>query len=155
MKVQTIIGNRVIKTGIAVFFTALICNWFDFPPTFAVITAIVTIEPTVTDSIKKRACPFPRFGNRCCLCRNISVFTRQFTFYLHVSRSSDYIYLFPVKPSCWIVSCNLNAIAMIEIVEDSYFFKLSYSISNNNHWVICFYAGKYVCFSAKLPSFNP
>src|SRR5699024_10360528 len=30
-----------------------------FPPAFAVITAIVTIDPTVTDSIKKAAIRFP------------------------------------------------------------------------------------------------
>lgn len=47
------IGGRIFKTGIAVFFTALICEFFNWPVIFAVITAIVTIEPTASDSIKK------------------------------------------------------------------------------------------------------
>nr|WP_316045987.1 aromatic acid exporter family protein [Planococcus glaciei] len=46
-------GSRILKTGIAIFLTAIICGWFGWPPVFAVITAIVTIEPTVSDSIKK------------------------------------------------------------------------------------------------------
>ena len=41
------------KTGIAVFLTVLVCEFFNIPTIFAVITAIVTIEPTATDSIKK------------------------------------------------------------------------------------------------------
>ncbi|MUV05800.1 aromatic acid exporter family protein [Planococcaceae bacterium Storch 2/2-2] len=52
-------GGRILKTGIAVFLTAWICQFFGFPPAFAVITAIVTIDPTVTDSIKKAAIRFP------------------------------------------------------------------------------------------------
>lgn len=52
-------GSRIVKTGIAIFLTATICLWFDWPPVFAVITAIVTIEPTVSDSIKKGLVRFP------------------------------------------------------------------------------------------------
>ncbi|GAE95088.1 hypothetical protein JCM21714_4297 [Gracilibacillus boraciitolerans JCM 21714] len=53
-------GRRVIKTALAVFLTSLICEAIGWPPpVFAVITAIVTIEPTVADSIKKGAVRFP------------------------------------------------------------------------------------------------
>ncbi|MEW4224872.1 aromatic acid exporter family protein [Rossellomorea marisflavi] len=54
-----LVGGRVAKTGIAVFLTALICELFNWPATFAVITAIVTIEPTATNSIKKAFIRFP------------------------------------------------------------------------------------------------
>ncbi|MDV2685268.1 aromatic acid exporter family protein [Alkalihalophilus lindianensis] len=53
MRKRVIIGRRVVKTGLAVFITALICHWLDLPATFAVITAIVTTEPTAADSLKK------------------------------------------------------------------------------------------------------
>ncbi|GAB2553727.1 FUSC family protein [Gracilibacillus alcaliphilus] len=56
---QTLLGRRVVKTALAVFLTALICEWIGWPPVFAVITAIVTIEPTVSDSIKKGLVRFP------------------------------------------------------------------------------------------------
>ncbi|MDX8044578.1 aromatic acid exporter family protein [Gracilibacillus sp. S3-1-1] len=52
-------GRRMIKTALAVFFTSLICEWIGWPPVFAVITAIVTIEPTVAASIKKGMIRFP------------------------------------------------------------------------------------------------
>ncbi len=52
-------GSRIVKTGIAIFLTAVICEWFNWPPVFAVITAIVTIEPTVSDSIKNGLVSFP------------------------------------------------------------------------------------------------
>lgn len=59
MRVIHFFGSRVIKTGVAVFLTAFICQLFNWPPVFAVITAIVTIEPTVSDSIKKGIIRFP------------------------------------------------------------------------------------------------
>ncbi|WP_185959741.1 aromatic acid exporter family protein [Lentibacillus cibarius] len=52
-------GGRIIKTGVAIFITAWICVLLDWPPVFAVITAIVTVEPTVSDSIKKGIVRFP------------------------------------------------------------------------------------------------
>ncbi|MBH0228990.1 FUSC family protein [Halobacillus yeomjeoni] len=54
-----ILGGRTLKTGIAVFLTALICGFFNLPIIFAVITAIVTIEHTAADSIKKAFIRFP------------------------------------------------------------------------------------------------
>lgn len=53
MKIKPIFGRRIIKTAISVFITALICLYFKLPAEFAVIAAIVTIEPTASDSIKK------------------------------------------------------------------------------------------------------
>ncbi|HEY9577410.1 MAG TPA: aromatic acid exporter family protein, partial [Pseudobacillus sp.] len=52
-------GSRIIKTGAAVFITALICEALGWPPVFAVITAIVTIEPTAAASIQKGLIRFP------------------------------------------------------------------------------------------------
>lgn len=54
-----IIGSRTVKTAVAVFLTAFICELIGWPPVFAVISAIVTLEPTVTDSIKKGIVRFP------------------------------------------------------------------------------------------------
>ncbi|ADU30225.1 FUSC family protein [Evansella cellulosilytica] len=53
------IGQRIIKTGVAVFFTALICITFQVSAVFAVITAIVTLEPTASESIKKGVIRLP------------------------------------------------------------------------------------------------
>ncbi|WP_091661084.1 FUSC family protein [Alteribacillus iranensis] len=53
------IGGRVLKTGIAVFLTAVICRLFGMMEAFAVITAIVTLEPTAASSIRKGAQRLP------------------------------------------------------------------------------------------------
>ena len=58
-KVKQMIGGRLMKTGIAVFITALVCQLLNWPAMFAVITAVVTIEPTAADSIKKAFVRFP------------------------------------------------------------------------------------------------
>ncbi|GAA0441898.1 aromatic acid exporter family protein [Lentibacillus halophilus] len=58
-KHMKLMGGRIIKTGVAIFITAWICILLDWPPVFAVITAIVTLEPTVSDSIKKGFVRFP------------------------------------------------------------------------------------------------
>lgn len=54
-----IIGARIIKTGLATFLTGLICMSLHLNPIFAVITSIVTIEPTAKASLKKAYIRFP------------------------------------------------------------------------------------------------
>lgn len=54
-----LIGKRIIKTAISTLVTAAICLWFDWPALFAVITAVVTIESTASDSIRKGIIRFP------------------------------------------------------------------------------------------------
>lgn len=53
------VGGRVIKTGLAVFITAWLCQLLNLPIPFAVIAAIVTIEHTVADSLRKAIVRFP------------------------------------------------------------------------------------------------
>lgn len=48
-----IIGARTLKTGLATFLTSLFCMLLHLTPIFAILTAIVTIEPTAKASIKK------------------------------------------------------------------------------------------------------
>jgi uncharacterized membrane protein YgaE (UPF0421/DUF939 family) len=61
-KLKHFVGGRILKTGIAVFITALICEALGWPAMFAVIAAIVTIEPTAANSIKKAFVRFPASG---------------------------------------------------------------------------------------------
>ncbi|MGG1397109.1 aromatic acid exporter family protein [Bacillus salipaludis] len=51
--IQFFLGKRLLKTGLAVFLTAFFCQWLDWPVVFAVIAAIVTIEPSIYASIQK------------------------------------------------------------------------------------------------------
>ncbi|PTG92203.1 aromatic acid exporter family protein [Staphylococcus chromogenes] len=53
IRLKNLIGARTIKTGLAAFLTALFCLWLDLNPIFAILSAVVTIEPTVKASITK------------------------------------------------------------------------------------------------------
>lgn len=59
LKKLQIFGGRTLKTGVSVLITSFICLLFDLPVIFAVITAIVTVENTAADSIKKALIRFP------------------------------------------------------------------------------------------------
>lgn len=52
-------GKRLFKTAVAAFITAQICYLLNWPMIFAVIAAIVSIEPTVDASIRKGIIRFP------------------------------------------------------------------------------------------------
>src|SRR5699024_1248784 len=121
MKVFDFLGVRVIKTGVAIFFTALICQLLGWPPVFAVITAIVTLEPTVSDSIKKGLIRFPAsaigsayavlfialFGNSPITYTLAAVFT--------------IVTSYKLKLHAGLLVATITAVAMIEVVYDNYF----------------------------------
>ncbi|WP_243291472.1 aromatic acid exporter family protein [Bacillus sp. FJAT-47783] len=114
------VGGRVIKTGIAIFITVIICQLFELPTIFAVITAIVTIEPTAHDSIKKGMIRFPASTIG-------SAYAMTFTYLLGHSPFS-----YALSAMFTIVTCQklrleagtlvatITAVAMIPITETGY-----------------------------------
>ncbi|WP_373893260.1 aromatic acid exporter family protein [Virgibacillus natechei] len=114
------VGSRVVKTGVAIFLTAWICELLGWPPVFAVITAIVTIEPTVSDSIKKGLVRFPAsaigsayavlfiaiFGNSPLTYTLAAVFTIATCFRL--------------KLHAGLLVATLTAVAMVEVIHSNY-----------------------------------
>jgi uncharacterized membrane protein YgaE (UPF0421/DUF939 family) len=116
-----IVGSRVIKTGIAIFLTAWICELLNWPPVFAVITAIVTLEPTVSDSIRKGIIRFPAsaigsayavifialFGN--------SPITYTLAAVLTIATC------FRLKLHAGLLVATLTSVAMVEVIHSNYF----------------------------------
>lgn len=121
MKIYSIIGSRVIKTGIAVFITALLCTWLDFPPTFAVITAIVTIEPTVTDSIKKGLVRFPASAVGAGYAMLFIALLGHSPLTYMLAAVLTIFTCFRLNLHAGLLVATLTAVAMIEVVEDNYF----------------------------------
>src|SRR5690625_3565255 len=121
MKKSKFIGSRVVKTAIAIFITAWICEQLNWPPVFAVITAIVTIEPTVSDSIKKGIVRFPAsaigsayavifislFGNSPITYTLAAVLTIATCFRLNLHAG--------------LLVATLTSVAMIEVIHDHFF----------------------------------
>lgn len=116
------VGSRVVKTGVAVFLTSFICQLLNWPAVFAVITAIVTIEPTVADSIKKGIIRLPAsaigsayavffiflFGNSPITYTAAAVFT--------------IITCFKLKLHAGLLVATLTAVAMIEVIHSNFLF---------------------------------
>ncbi|WP_077301042.1 aromatic acid exporter family protein [Virgibacillus pantothenticus] len=121
MKPSHFIGSRVVKTGVAVFLTAWICELFDAPAVFAVITAIVTIEPTVSDSIRKGFVRFPASA--------IGAAYSVFFIYLFGNSPITYalaatltiVTCFRLKLHAGLLVATLTAVAMVEVIHSNYF----------------------------------
>jgi len=114
-------GIRIVKTTVAVFFTALLCQWIGWPPVFAVITAVVTLEPTISDSIKKGIVRFPASA------------IGSFYAVLFISLFGNSVITYTLAASLTILTCyklrlhagllvaTITAVAMVEVIHDNYF----------------------------------
>ncbi|SET35483.1 Uncharacterized membrane protein YgaE, UPF0421/DUF939 family [Oceanobacillus limi] len=121
MKLSEFIGSRLIKTAVAIFITAWICNQIGWPPVFAVITAIVTLEPTVSESIKKGFIRLPAsaigsayavlfislFGN--------SPITYTLAAFFTIATCVK------LRLHAGLLVATLTAVAMIEVIYDNFF----------------------------------
>lgn len=114
-------GNRVVKTAVAVFLTAFICQLIGWPPVFAVITAIVTLEPTVSDSIKKGIVRFPAsaIGSFYAVLF-ISLFGNSPITYT-LAATLTIITSYRLKLHDGLLVATITAVAMIEVVYDNFF----------------------------------
>ncbi|WP_404454150.1 aromatic acid exporter family protein [Oceanobacillus kapialis] len=121
MKKLHFVGSRVVKTGVAIFITALICQWLNWPAVFAVITAIVTIEPTVSDSIKKGLVRFPAsaIGSAYAVLF-ISLFGNSPLTYT-LAAMFTIVTCFRLKLYAGLLVATLTAVAMIEVIHSNYF----------------------------------
>lgn len=113
-------GGRIVKTAIAIFITAWICQLLNWPAVFAVITATVTIEPTVSDSVKKGIIRFPASAIG-------SAYTVLFISLFGNSPITYTLAAFFTITTCYrlklhagLLVATLTAIAMIEVVHSNY-----------------------------------
>lgn len=115
------VGSRVVKTAIAIFITAWICELLNWPPVFAVITAIVTIEPTVSDSIKKGIVRFPASA----------IGSAYAVFFIFLFGNSPITYTlaafftiltcFKLRLHAGLLVATLTSVAMIEVIHSNFF----------------------------------
>ncbi len=103
------IGRRVVKTGIAVFVTASLCHLLGLPPAYAVITAIMTIEPTAVDSLKKRLGSTACSCSGSCFCDYNQLSTRPKSLYLCRRGNPDDYDFGKAKARSWHISCHTNS----------------------------------------------
>lgn len=115
------VGGRLIKTGIAVFSAASLCLLLDLPAIFAVIIAIVTIEPTVADSIKKGMVRFPAALIGASLAMIFIYFFGQSAVTYTLAAVSTIFICHKLKLEAGMLIATLTAVAMIPMTQDHYF----------------------------------
>ncbi|WP_241964532.1 aromatic acid exporter family protein [Paraliobacillus zengyii] len=98
----------------------MICQWLEWPAVFAVITAIVTIEPTVNDSIKKGIIRLPAsaIGSAYAVFF-ISIFGNSAITYTAAAMFTI-ITCFKLKLHAGLLVATLTSVAMIEVIHDQY-----------------------------------
>lgn len=113
-------GSRIVKTGIAIFLTAIICEWLNWPPVFAVITAIVSIEPTVSDSIKKGLVRFPAsaIGSAFAVFF-ITLFGNSPITYT-LAAVATILVCYKLNLHAGLLVATLTAVAMVEVIHDHF-----------------------------------
>lgn len=116
---RTFMGRRILKTGLAVFLTALVCQWLNIPAVFAVMTAIVTVEPTVQDSIKKGLVRFPASAIG-------SFYAASLFYFFHVSPLTYALAALLTIVTCQklklydgLLVATLTSVAMVYVIEGS------------------------------------
>lgn len=122
LDIRKIIGPRIIKTGISTFLTAVLCMLLNLPPIFAVITAIVTIEPTAYASLKKAYVRFPA--------SIIGAFIAVASLYLFGESALTYslaatltiFVTYKLNLHAGVLVAALTAVAMVPSVGDAYFY---------------------------------
>lgn len=124
-QIRKIFGERIIKTGISTFITALICIWLDLPPIFAVITAIVTIEPTAKASLKKAYVRFPASVIGAFIAvASLFIFGETAITYAIAATLTIFV-TYRLKLYDGVLVAAITAVAMIPSVQDAYLYNFT------------------------------
>jgi uncharacterized membrane protein YgaE (UPF0421/DUF939 family) len=116
-----IFGARLIKTGVAVFLTASICYVFELPVVFAVVIAIVTIEPTASDSIRKGIVRFPAALIGAGLAMTFTYWFGQSPLTYTLATVFTIFICIRCKLEAGALIATITAVAMISVTYDHYF----------------------------------
>ncbi|GGA77061.1 FUSC family protein [Ornithinibacillus halotolerans] len=121
MKKFQVRGGRILKTSISILLTATICELLHWPPVFAVITAIVTIEPTVSDSIRKGVIRFPAsaIGSLYAVIF-ISLFGNSPLTYT-LAGTLTIVTCYKLKLHAGLLVATITSVAMVEVIHDHFF----------------------------------
>ena len=112
-------GRRVLKTMIAVFLTALVCQALNIPAVFAVMTAIVTIEPTAEDSIKKGLVRFPASAIGSFYAATFFYFFQISPFSYALAASFTIVTCYKLKLFDGLLVATLTSVAMVYVIDGS------------------------------------
>ncbi|MFV8826981.1 FUSC family protein [Alkalihalobacterium sp. APHAB7] len=152
MKNTKWVGRRVIKTGLSVFVTAVICKLLDLPVVFAIITAIVTTEPTAADSLKKGLVRLPAAAVGALFAVLIDFFLGQSALTYSLVAMLTIIACARLKLDTGTLVATLTAVAMIPGTTDSMLHDFIFRLSGTSIGIIVSTCVNYVILP---PKFGP
>lgn len=113
-------GKRIIKTALSVFITAWICDLLNWPAIFAVITAIVTIEPSLASSIRKGYVRLPAAAMSTALAMTFDYLFGQVPLTYALSASLTIYLCHLLRWHDAMMVATLTAVAMIPMTEEHF-----------------------------------
>ncbi|MFD2673117.1 FUSC family protein [Marinicrinis sediminis] len=113
-------GKRLIKTALSVFITASVCQFFGWPVIFAVIAAIVTVEPTVNASIQKGKIRLPAAAMGAAIAMGLDAALGQTPLAYALSAFFTIYFCHLFKWDDAIIVATLTAVNMITMTETHY-----------------------------------
>ena len=116
-----LIGARTIKTGIAIFLTAVFCMALDLTPIYAILT-VVTIEPTAKASLIKGYRRLPATVMVQALQYYLYLFGDQSPFTYALSATFTILFCTKLKLQVGTNVAVLTSLAMIPGIHDAYIF---------------------------------
>lgn len=117
---KQIIGPRIIKTGLATFLTALICQLLHLPATFAVITSLVSIEPTAKASLRKAFVRFPASILGAFIAVTSAYFLGESPLAYSIAATLTIVVCYQLKLYDGMLVASLTAAAMIPNIHDDF-----------------------------------
>lgn len=125
---RTLFGGRIAKSFLASLITACICQAFNWPPLFAVMTSVISIENTSSDSFKKGLVRFPASAIGAAIAMGLEAYFGQSAISYTLAATLTLIICTRLKLHDGLVVAVLTAVAMLPVTYgdylDSFFVRL-------------------------------
>lgn len=125
---RNILGGRLAKSFIASLITAYICQFLNWPPLFAVMTSVISIENTSSDSFKKGLVRFPASAIGAAIAMSLEAFLGQSALAYTLAATLTLFVCTQLKLYDGLVVAVLTAVAMLPVTYgnylDSFFIRL-------------------------------
>lgn len=119
-KGRNLLGGRIAKSFIASLITAYICQFFNWPPLFAVMTSVVSIENTSSDSFKKGLVRFPASAIGAAIAMGLEAFIGKSAISYTLAATLTLIVCSRLKLNDGLVVAVLTAVAMLPVTYGNY-----------------------------------
>ncbi|WEG13052.1 aromatic acid exporter family protein [Pullulanibacillus sp. KACC 23026] len=117
---RTFLGGRIAKSFLASLITAYICQTFDWPPLFAVMTSVVSIENTSSDSFKKGLVRFPASAIGAAIAMGLEAYFGESALSYTLAATLTLIVCIRLKLHDGLVVAVLTAVAMLPVTYGNY-----------------------------------